>query len=163
MFVICLLNIMGVKILSDTGPSGTGVNHSTPVPVRSEFKLIRDTTIIIVQNHNSLLVKCQTDSDVNEDLIKNEGARVLTTFNINFSDILRAATSAVLQRIWSKSNPIPDMYVSLFLTNPGRFGPGSFRPESFRPGSFRPILGVGRFGLGRWVVSANFLGGSIRP
>ena len=39
--------------------------------------------------------------------------------------------------------------------NPGRFGPGSFRPKSFRPGSFRPILGVGRFGLGRWVVSAN--------
>ena len=25
---------------------------------------------------------------------------------------------------------------------------------SFRPGSFRPNLGVGRFGLGRWVVSA---------
>ena len=48
-------------------------------------------------------------------------------------------------------------------TNPGRFGPGSFRPESFRPGSFRPILGVGRFGLGRWVVSANFIGESIRP
>ena len=48
-------------------------------------------------------------------------------------------------------------------TNPGRFGPGSFRPESFRPGSFRPILGMGRFGLGRWVVSANFLGESIRP
>ena len=47
--------------------------------------------------------------------------------------------------------------------NPGRFGPGSFRPESFRPGSFRPILGVGRFGLGRWVVSANFLDESIRP
>ena len=47
--------------------------------------------------------------------------------------------------------------------NPGRFGPGSFRSESFRPGSFRPILGVGRFGLGRWVVSANFLGESIRP
>ena len=43
-------------------------------------------------------------------------------------------------------------------TNPGRFGPGSFRP-----GSFRPILGVGRFGLGRWVVSANFLSESIRP
>ena len=47
--------------------------------------------------------------------------------------------------------------------NPGRFGPGSSRPESFRPGSFRPILGVGRFGLGRWVFSANFLGESIRP
>ena len=49
------------------------------------------------------------------------------------------------------------------VSAPGRFGPGSFRPESFRPGSFRPILGVGRFGLGRWVVSANFLGESIRP
>ena len=49
------------------------------------------------------------------------------------------------------------------LRNPGRFGPGSFRPESFRPGSFRPILGMGRFGLCRWVVSANFLGESIRP
>ena len=48
-------------------------------------------------------------------------------------------------------------------TNPGHFGPGSFRPESFWPGSFRPILGVGRFGLGRWVVSANFLSESIRP
>ena len=52
---------------------------------------------------------------------------------------------------------------TLVPRNPGRFGPGSFRPESFRPGSFRPILGVGRFGLGRWVVSANFLGESIRP
>ena len=49
------------------------------------------------------------------------------------------------------------------LPNPGRFGPGSFRPESFRSGSFRPILGVGRFGLDRWVISANFLGESIRP
>ena len=53
--------------------------------------------------------------------------------------------------------------VCLSKLNPGCFGPGSFRPESFRPGSFRPILGVGRFGLGRWVVSANFLGESIRP
>ena len=33
-----------------------------------------------------------------------------------------------------------------------------FDPESFRPGSFRPISGVGRFGLGRWIVSASFLG-----
>ena len=40
------------------------------------------------------------------------------------------------------------------MRNPGRFGPGSFRPESFRPGSFRPNLGVGCFGLGRWVDSA---------
>ena len=53
--------------------------------------------------------------------------------------------------------------IIILWSNPGRFGPGSFRPESFRPGSFRPILGVGRFGLGRWVVSANFLGESIRP
>ena len=52
---------------------------------------------------------------------------------------------------------------AIFPLNPGRFGPGSFRPESFRPGSFRPILGVGRFGLGRCVVSANFLGESIQP
>ena len=49
------------------------------------------------------------------------------------------------------------------LSNPGRSGRGSFRPESFRPGSFRPVYGVGRCGLGRWVVSANFLGESIRP
>ena len=34
---------------------------------------------------------------------------------------------------------------------------------SFRPGSFRPIFGVGRFGLDKWVVSANFIGESIRP
>ena len=39
----------------------------------------------------------------------------------------------------------------IWLRNPGRFGPGSFRPGSFRPGSFRPNLGVGRFGLSRWV------------
>ena len=56
-----------------------------------------------------------------------------------------------------------NMFGHIGTVNPGRFGPGSFRPESFRPGSFRPILGVGRFGLGRWVVSANFLGESIRP
>ena len=40
--------------------------------------------------------------------------------------------------------------------NPGRFGPWSFWPDSFRSGSIRPILGVRRFGLGKWVVSANF-------
>ena len=36
---------------------------------------------------------------------------------------------------------------------------------SFRRGSFRPILGVGRFGLGRWVVSAlgRFGPESFRP
>ena len=38
-------------------------------------------------------------------------------------------------------------------------GSGSFRPcvvlaGWFRSGSFRPVLGVGRYGLGRWVVSA---------
>ena len=38
--------------------------------------------------------------------------------------------------------------------NPGRFGPGSFRPWSIQLGLFRPNLGVGRFGLGRWVDSA---------
>ena len=48
--------------------------------------------------------------------------------------------------------------LALFCENPRRFGPGSFQP-----GSFRPILGVGHFGLGRWVVSANFLGELIRP
>ena len=47
---------------------------------------------------------------------------------------------------------------------------GSFRPwvvsaGSFRPGSFRPYLGVGRFGLFWWVVSAvsRFGRGSFRP
>ena len=59
--------------------------------------------------------------------------------------------------LWYKSS------FDAVAVNPGRFGPESFWPESFRPGSFRPILGVGRFGLGRWVVSANFLGESIRP
>ena len=36
---------------------------------------------------------------------------------------------------------------------------------SFRPGSFRPNLGVGRFGLGRWVGSAlgRFGPVSFRP
>ena len=50
-------------------------------------------------------------------------------------------------------------------SNPGRFGLGSFRSGSFRPGSFRPNLGVGRFGLGRWVDSAlgRFGLGSSRP
>ena len=47
-------------------------------------------------------------------------------------------------------------------------GSGSFRlwvvpAGSFRPGSFRQILEVGCFGLGRWVVSANFRGGLFRP
>ena len=32
--------------------------------------------------------------------------------------------------------------------------PGCCGPGLFRPGSFRPILGVGHFGLGRWVISA---------
>ena len=49
-------------------------------------------------------------------------------------------------------------------------GSGSFRPwvvsvGSFRPRSFRPILGVGLFGLGRWVVSdlSHFGPESFRP
>ena len=40
---------------------------------------------------------------------------------------------------------------------------GLFQPESFRPGLYRLILGVGCFGLGRWVVLANILGESIWP
>ena len=51
-----------------------------------------------------------------------------------------------------------------------RGGSGSFRPlivsaGSFQPGSFRPILGVGCFGLDRWVVSALSCFGpeSFRP
>ena len=55
------------------------------------------------------------------------------------------------------------LYFILDSDDSFRFGPRSFRSESFRPGLFRPILGVGRFGLGRWVVSANFLGESFRP
>ena len=53
----------------------------------------------------------------------------------------------------------------LYKMNPGRFGPGSFRPGSFRPGSFRPNFEVGRFGLDRWVDSAQgrFGPGSFRP
>ena len=62
-----------------------------------------------------------------------------------------------------QNDDISPTFLVVFYKNPGRFGPGSFRPESFRPGSFRPILEVGRFGLGRWVVSANFLGQSIQP
>ena len=33
-------------------------------------------------------------------------------------------------------------------------GSGSFWPWVVLAGSFRPIFGVGRFGLGRWVISA---------
>ena len=38
-------------------------------------------------------------------------------------------------------------------------------PGRFGPGSFRPILGVGRFGLGRWVISVlgRFVPESFRP
>ena len=49
--------------------------------------------------------------------------------------------------------------IPVMTPNPGHFGCGSFRPESFRP-----IWGGGcRFGLGRWVISANILGELIRP
>ena len=49
------------------------------------------------------------------------------------------------------------------LWNPGHLGPGLFQPGSFWPGSFRPFFGVGHFSLGRWVVSAYFMGGSFQP
>ena len=62
----------------------------------------------------------------------------------------------------AKNNNIEIPKVTFFLvqSNPGRFGPGSFRP-----GSFQPNLGVGRFGLGRWVDSAlgHFGPVSFRP
>ena len=32
-----------------------------------------------------------------------------------------------------------------------------------KSGSFRPILGVGHFGLGRWVILANFEVGCFGP
>ena len=42
-----------------------------------------------------------------------------------------------------------------YLTGPGvDVGWYNMVPGRFGLGSFRPILGVGRFGLGRWVVSA---------
>ena len=51
------------------------------------------------------------------------------------------------------------VYFGLYRTwNSDRFGTGSFRPVSFRS-----TIWVGRFCLGRWVVSAHFLGGSFRP
>ena len=67
--------------------------------------------------------------------------------------------------------PISEVYTEL-LTNYTRsisataftvvfMESGSFRPGSFRPGSFRPIFRVGRFDLGRWVVSAHFRGESF--
>ena len=48
--------------------------------------------------------------------------------------------------------------ISSVETNPGHFGPGLFRPRLFRP-----IFRVGRFGLGRCVVSAHYRGESFRP
>ena len=45
------------------------------------------------------------------------------------------------------------------------FGTPPEESGSFRPWSFRPNLGVGRFGLGRWVDSAlcRFGPGSFLP
>ena len=42
------------------------------------------------------------------------------------------------------------------------FGIRVVSAESFKPGLFRPMFGVGRFGLGSWVVSAHFQGVSFR-
>ena len=52
---------------------------------------------------------------------------------------------------------------SMAEMNLGRFGTGSFWLGSFLPGSFWPIFRVGRFGLGRWVVSAHFRDESFEP
>ena len=60
----------------------------------------------------------------------------------------------MFKQFYSILNDLKKMF--RVYSNPGRFGPGSFWPGSFRPVSFRPIFRVGRFGLGRWVVSAHF-------
>ena len=56
-----------------------------------------------------ILVTCKNE----EDLIKNEDARVLTTLNIDFFNHSRAANSAVKGRIWLKFELIQDVMVIL--------------------------------------------------
>ena len=56
-----------------------------------------------------ILVTCKNE----EDLFKNEDARVLTTLNIDFFNHSRAANSAVKGRIWLKFKLIQDVMVIL--------------------------------------------------
>ena len=56
-----------------------------------------------------ILVTCKNE----EDLIKNEDARVLTTLNIDFFNHSRAANSAVNGQIWLKFELIQDVMVIL--------------------------------------------------
>ena len=56
-----------------------------------------------------ILVTCKNE----EDLIKNEDARVLTTLNIDFFNHSRAANSAFKGRIWLKFELIQDVMVIL--------------------------------------------------
>ena len=67
---------------------------------RLKFELIQDVMVILV-------------SSKNEDPIKIEGARVATIQNIDFSNIKRAANSAVRGRIWPKFELIRDIVVIL--------------------------------------------------
>ena len=66
-----------------------------------KFELIQDVMVILVTSKNE------------EDLIKNEGARMLTTLNIDFFNHSRAANSAVRSQIWTKIELIRDLMVVL--------------------------------------------------
>ena len=59
-----------------------------------------------------ILVTCKNE----EDLIKNEDARVLTTLNIDFFNHSRAANSAVKGQIWLKFELIQDVMVILVIS-----------------------------------------------
>ena len=62
-----------------------------------EIELIRDIMVVLVTAKI-------------EDLIINEGARVLTILNINFTDIQGQLTALSFQPIWSKCKRVQDTY-----------------------------------------------------
>ena len=79
---------MGIFPLRCSGAANSAVLN----PIWPNFELVRDVMVV--------LVTCKNE----EDQIKNEGARVLTTLNINFLDVQGQITLELVGVYWRNLN-----------------------------------------------------------
>ena len=76
----------------------------------------------------SLLIACMND----EDPIKNEGARVVTTLFINFSDAQGQLTPKSVMESCRNSNPFKLLWLYLLSARMKKIHPGTKLAQNFR-------------------------------